>query len=121
MVNTDVLFYISHAAEEEDNFTLARKSFEREAALCDAACLCRLAYLFDVGSGVDADKAAAMRFYQRAWRRGSTTAEMNIAILYREPRNWRAMFHWWKRVADARTVPSWGKKLVSSGRSGMQA
>ncbi|MGI8611387.1 MAG: tetratricopeptide repeat protein [Sphingomicrobium sp.] len=62
--------------------------------------MCRLAYMFDVGSGVKTDKRLAMRLYLRAWRRGSTTAGMNIAILYRERGNSRAMFRWWKRVAD---------------------
>lgn len=55
--------------------------------------------MFDVGTGVEIDKSAAMRFYQQAWRRGSTVAGMNIAILYRERQNSRAMFQWWKRVA----------------------
>ena len=100
MVNTEALFRIGDAAQDEGNFALARQSFERGAALGDAECLCRLAYMFDIGRGVDTDKAAAMRFYQRAWRRGSTTAGMNIAILYRERRNSPAMFRWWKRVAD---------------------
>lgn len=100
MVNTEALFRIGDAAQEEGNFALARQSFERGAALGDANCLSRLAYMFDVGSGVKTDKAAAMRFYQRAWRLGSTTAGMNIAILYRERRNSRAMFRWWKRVAE---------------------
>ena len=101
MVNTEALFRIGDAAEDEGNFALARQSFERGAALGDAECLCRLAHMFDTGSGVATDKAAAMRFYQRAWRRGSTVAGMNIAILYREQRDWPAMFRWWKRIAAA--------------------
>ena len=100
MVETEALFRIGDAAEEEGNFGLARQSFERGAALGDAECLCRLASMFYAGSGVEIDKTAAMRLYQRAWRRGSTTAGMNIAILYGERRNWQAMFRWWKRVAE---------------------
>lgn len=100
MVNTDALFRIGDAAEEAGNYTLAKQSFERGAALGDAECLSRLAHMFDVGSGVEIDKVAAMRFYQRAWRRGSTVAGINIAILYRERQNSRAAFQWWKRVAE---------------------
>jgi len=100
MVNTEALFRVGDAAEEAGNYTLARQSFERGAALGDAECLFRLAYMFDIGSGVETDKAMAMRLYQRAWRRGSTTAGMNIAILYRERQASRAMFQWWRRVAD---------------------
>jgi TPR repeat protein len=99
MVNTEALFRIGDAAEGKGDFALARLSFERGAALGDADCLCRLAYLFDVGSGVEMDKAEAMRLYRRAWRRGNATAGNNIAILYRERRSFRAMFRWWKRLA----------------------
>jgi hypothetical protein len=99
VVETEALFRIGDAAEESGNFALARRSFEHGAALGDAECLCRLAYLFDVGSGVEIDKAAAMRLYQRAWRGGSIGAGHNIAVLYRERRSFRAMFRWWKRVA----------------------
>lgn len=101
MVNTDALFRIGDAADEAGNFALARQSFERGAALGDVECLCRLAYLFDVGRGVDVDKAMAMRCYQRAWRRSRDgVAAVNIAILYRERSNLRSMFRWWQRAAE---------------------
>jgi hypothetical protein len=67
MVNTDALFRIGDAAEDEGNFTLARQSFERGSALGDTTCLCRLARMFDLGLGVGTDKLMAMRLYQRAW------------------------------------------------------
>lgn len=99
MVNTDALFSIGDAAEEAGNFDLARQSFERGAALGSAECLSRLGYMFDVGAGVAADKALAMRLYQRAWRRGSHVAANNIAILYREQGKHRAMFRWFQKAA----------------------
>ncbi|WP_093019206.1 tetratricopeptide repeat protein [Sphingobium sp. YR768] len=101
MVDTSALFRIGDAAEEAGNFAHARKAFERGAALGDADCLCRLAYLFDTGTGVEADKAKAMRLYQRAWRQErNITAGSNIAILYRERKDWRTMFRWFQRVAE---------------------
>lgn len=99
MVNTRALFSIGDAAEEAGNFDLARQSFERGAALGSAECMSRLAYLFDVGAGVPADKARAMRLYQQAWRRGSHVAAHNIAILYREQGKSRAMFRWFQKAA----------------------
>ena len=99
MVNTDVLFRIGDAAEENGNFDLARQSFERGSALGCVECMSRLAYLFDVGAGVETDKDLAMRLYQRAWRRGSSVAADNIAILYREQRKFRAMFRWFQRAS----------------------
>ena len=100
MVDTRALFQIGHAAEEAGNFAHARTAFERGAALGDADCLSRLAYLFDTGTGVEADKSTAMRLYQRAWRKEhNVMAGSNIAILYRERKQWRSMFGWWQRVA----------------------
>lgn len=101
MLDTSVLFRIGDAAEEAGNLAHAFKSFERGAALGDADCLCRLAYLFDTGTGVEADKATAMRLYQLAWRKDrNVAAGSNIAILYRERQDWRAMFRWFQRVAE---------------------
>lgn len=102
MVSTDALFRIGDAAEEAGNFEVALQSFERGAVLGDVQCLCRLAYLFDVGRGVEVDKAKAMRLYRRAWQQSrETVAATNIAVLYREQAKLTAMFRWWKRAADA--------------------
>ena len=99
MVSTDALFRIGDAAEEAGNYDLARRSFERAASLGDAECLSRLAYMFDVGLGVEVDKANAMRLYKRAWRRGSYVAANNIAVLYREQGDDRLMVEWFRRAA----------------------
>jgi len=101
MVATDALFRIADAAEEAGNYDLARQAFERGSALGDCTCLCRLAYLFDTGRGVNVNKVTAMRLYQRAWRKErNAVAGMNIAILYRERGDWRSMFRWWQRVSE---------------------
>jgi TPR repeat protein len=100
MVDTRVLFQIGDTAEEAGDFDHARAAFERGAALGDVACLSRLAFLFDTGRGVEVDKATAMRLYQRAWRKErDVVAGSNIAILYRERKEWQSTFRWWERVA----------------------
>jgi TPR repeat protein len=101
MVSTDALFRVADAAEEAGNYELARQSFERAASLGCTDCLTRLAYMFDVGIGVEVDKPRAMRLYKRAWRRGSEVAANNIAILYREQRQHRLMFQWFLRAVNA--------------------
>ena len=101
MISTEALFRIGDAAQEAGDHERARCAFERGAALGDVWCLLRLAYMFDIGLGVEADKAFAMRCYQRAWRRGhSDVAANNIAILYREAGDRRAMFRWFVRAAE---------------------
>lgn len=101
MPNTDALLQIAYAAAEEGNFDHARACYERGAALEDAECLHALGYMYDVGEGVTADKAVAMKFYRKAWYRGSHAAATNIAILYRERGKRRTMFRWYERVALA--------------------
>lgn len=100
MVDTNILFRIAEAAEEKGEFDLARSYFERGAALGGTECITRLAYMYDIGMGVDISKETAMRLYKKAWRRGnSVTAANNIAVLYRERGNRRAMFEWYERAA----------------------
>ena len=101
MVDTEALFRIGDAAQDDGKLDFARRSFERGAALGDVECLTRLAYMHDLGLGTDVDKQLAMTLYQRAWRIArSIVAATNIAILYRERGNHRAMFTWYQRAAS---------------------
>lgn len=101
MIDTDLLFRIANTAEEQGDFELARSSFERGAALGSVECLTRLAYIYDVGLGIEVDKSHAMQLYQRAWRVGkSTVAANNIAVLYREIGKHRSMFEWFLKAAQ---------------------
>ena len=99
MIDIELLFRQGDAAEEAGDFTLAHERFAQCAALGDQAGWERLGYLLDVGYGVSVDKAEAMRCYRMAWRKRSTVAANNIAILYRERGNHRAMFRWFERGA----------------------
>jgi hypothetical protein len=63
-----------------------------------------LANIYDLGVGVSVDKAEAMRLYRRAWRKRSSVAANNIAILYREHDNRRAMFRWFSDVRWSETM-----------------
>ncbi len=99
MPSVDLLLEQGYAAEEAGNYAHARACFEQGAALGDAICWTRLAYMFDTGIGVPIDKAEAMRCYRQAWRQRSTVAANNIAIIYRERGNRRAMFQWFMRGA----------------------
>jgi TPR repeat protein len=92
MPDTDALLRIAYDAAEAGNFEYARRCYESGAALGDAMCLQALGYMYDVGEGVVADKAMAMKLYRKAWSRGSHAAATNIAILYREMGNNRTMF-----------------------------
>jgi len=101
MPDTDMLLRIAYDAAEAGNFEHARRCYESGAALGDSMCLQALGYMYDVGEGVAADKALAMKLYKKAWKRGDHAAATNIAILYREIGNNRMMFRWYQRVAQA--------------------
>lgn len=101
MLDTDALLRIAYEAAEAGNFEHARRCYERGAALGDGMCLQALGYMYDVGEGVAADKALALKLYRMAWKRGSHAAATNIALLYRKMGNKRTMFRWYQRVARA--------------------
>jgi len=101
MLDTDALLRIAHDAAEAGDFDRARQCYESGAALGCALSLQSLGYMYDVGEGVIADKALAMKLYRKAWKRGSHAAATNIAILYREMGRKRTMFRWYERVARA--------------------
>jgi len=61
MLDTDALLRIAYDAAEAGNLDHARLCYQRGAALGDAMCLQALGYMYDVGEGVAADKALAMR------------------------------------------------------------
>lgn len=96
------LFHRGDAAEDAGEYAVALTCFQRGAAMGDGLCWTRLGLLHDLGHGVPVDKAEAMRCYRKAWRcERDPAAAHNIAILYRDRGNRRAMFQWWLRAADA--------------------
>lgn len=101
MPDTDALLRIAYDAAEAGNFEHARRCYESGATLGDGMCLQALGYMYDVGEGIAADKALAMKLYRKAWRRRNHAAASNIAILYRDMGNRRRMFRWYQRVAHA--------------------
>lgn len=101
MPEIDALLRIAYAAAEAGDFEHARACYERGAELGDGMCLQALGYMYDVGEGVAEDKLMAMKLYRAAWRRGDHAAASNIAIIYRERGEMRAMFRWFERVARA--------------------
>ena len=58
-----------------------------------------LAYAYDVGLGVRANRAEAERWYRRAYRIGSSMGAYNLAIIYRDTGDLRSAFRWWQRAA----------------------
>ena len=73
----------------------------RAAANGDSSVAFPLGYAYDVGLGTRPNKREALRWYDKAWRAGSSTAALNIAVIHRDDRRLRLAFRWWKRAAEA--------------------
>jgi TPR repeat protein len=58
-----------------------------------------LAYAYDVGLGVRANRAEAERWYRRAYRSGSSMCAGSLAIIYRDAGDLRSAFRWYRRAA----------------------
>jgi TPR repeat protein len=74
---------------------LLRRAADGGDALANSA----LGYAYDVGNGVRSDKAAALRWYKRAVRRGIEGAASNIGTLYRDQGHLARAHRWALRAA----------------------
>lgn len=92
---------LGDSAEEAGHMGVARRFFERGAALGDALCCQRLGSIYDRGVGCKPDKRRALYWYKKAWRSRDWCAATNIAILYRENGQHRLEFAWFERAARA--------------------
>jgi TPR repeat protein len=58
-----------------------------------------LAFLYDAGQGTRRNRQAAMRWYLRAYRAGSSISASNLATMYRGVGDNRREFEWYLRAA----------------------
>jgi uncharacterized protein len=89
----------SHAAWDRRDLRHARILFARGAALGADGCMLNLGYFYDEGLGVRQSKQKAMHWYRRAYRKGSSAAASNVAVLYCERGRFRLAVAWYKRAA----------------------
>lgn len=78
--------------------------FQRAAEQSHPIALHELAYCYDMGIGVTADRHAAIALYGRAVRAGLIDSALNLAICYREEGNERAYKRWLQRAAEGGNV-----------------
>jgi TPR repeat protein len=71
------------------------------AKLGDSGAQLNLGYTYDVGIGVRRSRAAAMHWYERAYRteRGWGIAASNIGTIYRDEHNFSEAVRWFRRAA----------------------
>jgi len=89
----------AHSAWDNGRRARALQLFQRGADAGLVGCMLDLGFFYDVGIGTRTDKAMAMRWYKRAYRRGDAAAASNIAVLYKEQGKSRLAFGWYARSA----------------------
>ena len=89
----------AHEAWEAGDLKLAFDLFFKCAVQGSGGCMLDLGYFHDEGIGTPVDKQQAMYWYKKAYRRGSSAAANNIAILYREQGRSNYTAQWFQRAA----------------------
>ncbi len=98
--SADDLFVAGDEAEDAGLLQEAREFFETGASLGDENCMLRLGLLHDLGIGVPINQPLALRWYLRAWRRGSEIAATYIATVYRDAGREERAAQWYHLGAE---------------------
>ncbi len=90
----DAFFIKAIRLLEKRRFTAAFEWFHRGAQAGNPHCMLNVGYLFDEGIGTATDKHSALFWYKKAWQRHEVAAATNIAILYKERKNYTTAVRW---------------------------
>lgn len=74
------------------------------AKLGDPSAQHNLGYTYDVGLGVRRNRAAAMLWYRRAYRHGSSISAASIGLMFRDERNYARAARWLRSAVQAGDV-----------------
>jgi hypothetical protein len=78
---------------------VAFADLKRLAEADEADAFHMLGYLYDTGRGTRRNLKAAVRWYLRAYRAGSSISASNLATIYRDLGEHRKEFQWYRRAA----------------------
>jgi hypothetical protein len=108
----------AHDAWEAGRRSAAFRLYSQLASHGSGAGELNLGYFYDCGIGVRKNRALALKWYRRAYRRGSGAAASNIATIYRDEGNRRLEAQWYARAARLKDGDAAMElaKLVLAGR-----
>lgn len=86
--------------EERGNLRAAFRLMLAAAKLGNASAQINVANYYDDARGVRRNRSAALYWYKRAYRRGSSTAAHNIGVVWRNERNFRRAIYWFRRAVE---------------------
>ncbi|HEY6642976.1 hypothetical protein [Povalibacter sp.] len=108
----------AHDAWESGRRTAAFRLYSQLAIRGSGAGELNLGYCYDCGIGVRKNRALALKWYRRAYRRGSGAAASNIATIYRDEGKHRLEAQWYVRAVRLKDGDAAVElaKLVLAGR-----
>ena len=97
---SDALWLRAEKQEERGNLRTAFRLMLAAAKLGNAFAQVNVANYYDDARGVRRNRSAALHWYKRAYRRGSSTAAHNIGVVWRNERNFRRAVYWFCRAVE---------------------
>jgi TPR repeat protein len=94
------LFIRACKHEDEGDLKSAFRLMSAAAKLGDIGAQLNVGNYYDSGQGVHRNRAAAMYWYKRAYRRGYSCAAHNVGIMWRNENQPRRALGWFKRAVD---------------------
>jgi len=88
----------AHDAWQSGRCTAAFRLYSELASRGTSAGMLNLGYFYDRGIGVRKNRAMALKWYRRAYRRGSSAAASNIATIYRDDGRHGLEAQWYARA-----------------------
>jgi TPR repeat protein len=95
----EILFSRASKCEEKGNMRSAFRLYLAGAKSGDPGCQVNVGNLYDAGTGVRRNKAAALRWYKRAYHGGSASAASNIGVLWRNEGKAKRALDWFRKAA----------------------
>lgn len=89
----------ARAAWEAGRLKQAFRLFQKGAKLGRVGCMLDLGYFYDEGIGTVRSEYKALKWYKKAYKRGSAAAASNIAINYRDTGKYQTALSWFVRAA----------------------
>jgi uncharacterized protein len=94
----DDLFVRADRQADKGSFKSAFRLFLAGARAGDSGCQINVANFYDEGKGTRRDRSAAMYWYKRAYRRGSSSAAHNIGVMWRNEKKYKRALAWFKKA-----------------------
>lgn len=92
------LFNQASKFEEKGDMRSAFRFYLAAAKSGDSGSQLNVGNLYDAGTGVRRNRVAALYWYKRAYRRGSSSAASNIGIMWRNEKKLKLALEWFQKA-----------------------